>query len=392
VRLVGHVGIALEHGDGRRELRRLLVGGRPLDDVDVRFAALRADPWADGPLVVTAIDALDARTTRVEIDTAQRRAEHLEWLAERVAALREHAGTGRPREGADCGRCAFVAGCAAHPEAAGRGATGLGLHKPKLLSEITPLSPSAYDAWTRCHRLFLASHLLGVPASDATLSPDHGLLVHELLRFLHAHGSCHDAAAVRDALEAHSCDDDLYRGVISRHARRCPEGAERDAHEVDLARFHRAPPPMFMATARIDAIWLHDGYLDARDYKTGRVGYDRVADDPRARVQAFVLARHAARRGLRLRVRYEHLAPDVDDDPEPFEPEADDIAAIDAELRDAVEGMWREEEWRGVGDAGVCGGCRYRSICPDSAAKGEPTWPALLLAEPSPGSTGTSGR
>jgi hypothetical protein len=382
IRLVGDVGVAVEHPDGRRELRRLLVGGRPLDDVDLRFAALRADPWTDGPLFVTSVDLLDARVTSVEIDTAARRKEHHDWLAERVEALRAHADASRPREGVECGRCAFIAGCAAHPEAASRSSVGFGLRQPKLLPQIMPLSPSSYEAWTRCHRLFFAEQLLGVPASDTTVSPDHGLLVHELLRFLHAHGSCRDDAAVRDALLAHNCDDDLYRGVIARHARRCPEGAERDVHEVDLARFHRAPPPMFMATARIDAIWVHDGLLDARDYKTGRVTYDRVADDPRARVQAFVLARHADRRGLRLRLRYEHLALDVDDDPEPFEPEPDDLLAIDAELRDAVEGMWREDSWTGVGEAAVCSTCRYRSICPHSATPGEPTWPALLLAAP----------
>ena len=47
--------------------------------------------------------------------------------------------------------------------------------------------------------------------------------------------------------------------------------------------------------------------------------------------------RSRERRGLRLRLRYEHLQPEVADDPEPFEPDADDLAAIEEELRAAVE-------------------------------------------------------
>ena len=82
----------------------------------------------------------------------------------------------------------------------------------------------------------------------------------------------------------------------ARHARRCPSaGAAGAAHEVELARFHRQPAPMFMATARIDAIWIHDGMLDARDYKTGRCGTTRVCRRP-GREGAGVRARTAAQR------------------------------------------------------------------------------------------------
>ena len=42
-------------------------------------------------------------------------------------------------------------------------------------------------------------------------------------------------------------------------------------------------------------------------------------------------------RGLRLRVRYEHLAAEVLDDPEPWEPSDDDLAAVEAELVATVE-------------------------------------------------------
>jgi hypothetical protein len=133
---------------------------------------------------------------------------------------------------------------------------------------------------------------------------------------------------------------------------------------------------MFMATGRIDALWRHRGLLDARDYKTGRPFTERVADDPRARLQAWLLAPLARREGLRLRLRYEFLAAEVSDDPEPFEPDEDELAAIEEELRVVVAAMWGEQAFAGVADPALCDHCRYRSICPDSAAPGEPSWPS----------------
>ncbi len=256
--------------------------------------------------------------------------------------------------------------------------SGPAIHR--LLPQIVTLTPTGYEAWKRCPREYLLTHVLAVPPSDGAPPTDRGLFLHELLRVVHERGSCHDEAHVRDVLEAHGADDRDFAGLFARHARRCPTSTEHGAHEVDLARFHRMPAPMFMATARIDAIWIHDGLLDARDYKSGARWYERVADDPRARVQAYVLDQQARRRGLRLRVRYEHLAAEVDDDPDPFEPDADEIAAIETELREAVAAIWSSEEWRGAADAAVCGWCRFRSICPDSAAPGEPGWPVLALA------------
>jgi hypothetical protein len=251
--------------------------------------------------------------------------------------------------------------------------------RDRLLPQIVTLTPTAYETWKRCPREYLLSHVLAVPASDDIRPTDHGLLLHELLRVVHEQGTCRDTDHVHDVLAGHGVDDPHFGGMLARHARRCPAEAATGAHEVDLARFHRLPAPMYMVTARIDAIWVHDGLLDARDYKTGARWYERVADDPRARVQAFVLDQQARRRGLRLRLRYEHLAAEVDDDPEPYEPDRDELAAIEAELRSAVAALWSLDDWRGVGDAAVCRWCRFRSICPDSAAPGEPGWPVLAL-------------
>lgn len=253
--------------------------------------------------------------------------------------------------------------------------------KKRLLHDIVSITPSNYDDFAQCERRFLNRHLLGLPASDPGAANETGLMVHDMLRFIHDRGSCADTAHVADVLSSHNADNDHVRQLVERHARRCPSAEITSAaHEHTLTRFHRLPPPMFMATARIDAVWVHDGLLDARDYKTGRLRDERLADDPAAKVQAFVLDAAARRRGLRLRLRYEYLSADVADDPDAWEPDPDDLLAIEEELRAAVERMRTNEDWRGVSDE-LCSRCAYRSICRDSAAPGEPSWPVLVTID-----------
>ncbi|HTK17345.1 MAG TPA: PD-(D/E)XK nuclease family protein [Acidimicrobiia bacterium] len=256
--------------------------------------------------------------------------------------------------------------------------------KKRLLPDIVSITPTNYDDFVQCERRFLNRHLLGIPESDAGAPNETGLLAHDMLRSIHAGGSCRDATYVADVLAGHAADDDHVRQLVERHARRCPsDDATRGAHEQTMARFHRQPQPMFMATARIDAIWIHDGLLDARDYKTGRLWHERVADVPAAKVQAFVLDDAARRRGLQLRLRYEYLSADVTEDPDAWEPDPDDMLAIEEELRSVVERM-RSNEWEGVADPALCSHCSYRSICRDSAARGEPTWPVLATETSDP--------
>jgi hypothetical protein len=256
--------------------------------------------------------------------------------------------------------------------------------KTRLLPDIVSITPTNYDDFVQCERRFLNRHLLGIPESDAGAPNETGLLAHDMLRTIHAGGSCRDAAYVADVLVGHAADDDHVRQLVERHAERCPsDEAIRGAHELTMARFHRQPQPMFMATARIDAIWIHDGLLDARDYKTGRLWHERVADVPAAKVQAYVLDEAARSRGLQLRLRYEYLSADVNEDPDAWEPDADDMLAIEEELRSVVERM-RGNEWKGVADAAICSHCSYRSICRDSAARGESTWPVLATEESPP--------
>jgi PD-(D/E)XK nuclease superfamily len=219
--------------------------------------------------------------------------------------------------------------------------------------------------------------VLNVPASDGDPSPSHGQQLHAMLGLIHETGSCRDAGHVDDVLAAHGLDaDERTRAEITNHLRRCPDAARAVGHEITAARFHRLPMPMFMASARIDALWEHDGILDARDYKTGRVWSEEVSHDEQARLQAYVLAPRAAAAGLRLRIAFEHLSSEVVDDPEPFEPDDDDVLAIEEKLRVVVAEI-RNESFDGVADPEVCVRCRYRSICPESSTPSEPIWPSV---------------
>ena len=197
-------------------------------------------------------------------------------------------------------------------------------NEKRLLPDIVSVNPSNYDDFVQCERRYLNKHLLGVPASDPGSPNATGLLAHDMLRLIHDTGSCADTDHVTDVLGGHGADDDHIRQLVARHADRCPSNdADGAAHEHTFARFHKLPPPMFMATARIDAVWIHDGLLDARDYKTGGLHYHRVADVPAAKVQAFVLAPgRGAGATSASGCATSSCNPDVIDDPDPWEPDA----------------------------------------------------------------------
>jgi len=255
----------------------------------------------------------------------------------------------------------------------------------QLVPQIPVLTPTSYRTWLDCRRAYLLRHVLHVPASDA---PSHasntGQLVHDVLQHVHLHGSCRDAAFVDDVANAHALSP-ATRELVDAHRTRCPDDATHGAHEVERVRLHRRP--WFLARARVDAVWVRPNLLDVRDYKTGSRTYDRVRDDPGARLMAWILQRDMNRKRLPLRLAYEQLAPEVDEDPEPFTPDADDLAEIDEELTAISAAIRTEEEWQGVADASVCGTCFHRSVCADSAARGPLSWPAASLPsdlEPAP--------
>ena len=247
--------------------------------------------------------------------------------------------------------------------------------RDRLLPEIVAISPSALDDWERCPRLYLNRHLLRLPASDDGAGASLGNLVHDLLRFLHGLGDCHDPALQQTTLENHGCEsNDTVASMVRNHAVRCPAPTKAIGHELDVVRVSRRGP-VWIGTGRLDAVWVHDGILDVRDYKTGARRDGLLAEDSRARLQAWLAAPLAP--DHRVRVRYEHLGDDGNTDPE-FEPDADDLAAIEtditakvAQIRDAAS----RETFVGVHEVETCRTCSFRSICPDSAVSGSPTWP-----------------
>lgn len=374
--LGGWVDLGVRHPDGTRELRQLTSRGdpaprEPLEVPAVRLGVLRLAStgwWDHGPLLVTCVDLLAGSTTRATVELPEGLAALGSWLDARLALLYARAAEDTVDPGSGCGSCRFVPRCPAHSVRA-----SMQTRRESLLPGIVSLSPTSLESWRRCPREWRNRSLLGVPPSNVEFGATHGLLVHRLLHLLHRTGSCHDAEHVDDVLATHGADA-RTGDEVRRHARRCPIGAEAVGHEIDWARAYPTPP-LFVATARLDAVWAHDGILDVRDYKTGRVAPYPLHEDRGARLQAWVAASQATARGLRLRLRYEHLAAEVLDDPEPWEPTDDELTAIEAELADAVTAMRVERDFHGVGDDIVCGYCSYRAICDESAAPGPSTWP-----------------
>jgi hypothetical protein len=378
VRVGGWVDLPVRTPDGSHELRQFAFGGHrdppddPLELDALRVAFLRLKRWLDGrPLRVVWADLVRGLLVERDVDDAERAA-HTTWFDERLAVVETRAQSPVATNGRDCGGCAVVSKCPEHSKGALWGRRG------DLLPGILHITPTALDTWRRCPRDWRDHHLFGIPASDSDPGGVHGQQLHDALHMIHVEGSCHDVEHVGDVLVRRGMDhDDRLWGEIERHTTRCPDPAETLGHEVTRARFSSHPTTPFMATARFDALWVHDGILDARDFKTGQVWSERVADDRQARLQAWILAPIAATRGLRLRVAFEHLAAEVVDDPEPFEPDDDDLDAIGSELRREVAEIRSTTEFAGVADPEVCARCRYRSICPESAVRGVPVWPTV---------------
>jgi len=378
LRIGGWVDLPVRTADDGYELRQFELWGRrvppedPLELDALRVAYLRLTPWlGDQPLRVVWAD-LVAGILRERVVEPGERADTTKWFDERVAVVVQRTGEPVARSGADCGGCGVVAACPEHHKGAHYGRRG------DLLPGILHVTPTSLDTWRRCPREWRNQHVLTIPASDTDPGGVHGQQLHDVLHMIHVEGSCHDPEHVDDVLVRRGFDtDDRIRDELGRHAARCPDPADTLGHEATRARFGPHPTTPFMATARIDALWVHDGILDARDFKTGQVWSDRVADDRQARLQAWVLAPVADARGLRLRIAFEHLAVEILDDPEPFEPDADDLLNIEGELRAEVAAIRSTAEFTGVADPEVCGRCRYRSICPDSATPGVPVWPTV---------------
>ncbi|HET7653780.1 MAG TPA: PD-(D/E)XK nuclease family protein [Acidimicrobiales bacterium] len=251
---------------------------------------------------------------------------------------------------------------------------------------VLPLSVTALERWDRCRRQYLLRDLLAVappvataPASGeggaTTADPTFGLAVHRLLESVHREGACGDVTRTQDlARVVEPSVAPQLATLAARHADRCPgTAADWSAHEYGAARFNRRPDPLFMLTGRIDALWAHGGVLAAHDYKTGTPRVQRLGDLLAARVQAWLLAPLAAERGLRIRIVFEHLDTSVHDQPDPYEPEDEDLAAIGDELRAIASAIRDETRFTGSGDPADCRWCAYRAVCRDAPPTGRAT-------------------
>ena len=115
IELVGNPGLAVERTDGRGELRKLRVGGKPaLDAVDVHFALLRTEDWETKSIEIISVDLISLREDHHAPNLPADRGEAHEWLATRVETIQSLAADGRPRAGSDCLGCPFISGCSEH--------------------------------------------------------------------------------------------------------------------------------------------------------------------------------------------------------------------------------------------------------------------------------------
>ena len=380
LRVGGWVDLTLRTDDGGHELRQFsLWGGRvpdedPLELAALRVAFLRLTPWLDGaPLRLAWVDLVRG-LVRERIVEPDERHEITEWFESR---RRARARTDR-RSGHRAGRTT-AAGAASSPRApstarARTTAAGATCSRASCTSRRPASTPGA------------GARANGATATCSASRPATAIPVPCTgSRCTTCCGSCTSRGRVATPPTSTTCSSRTGSTTtiacvarLARHTATVPvTGRRHSAHEMTRARFSHHPTTPFMATARLDALWVHDGLLDARDYKTGQVWSDRVADDAQARLQAWVLAPLAEAHGLQLRVTFEHLAAEVVDDPEPFEPDADDLLAIEDELRAEVTEIRSEVEFAGVADPDVCHRCSYRSICPDSVVAGVPIWPSV---------------
>lgn len=377
VALFGTVGLAGVDASGIPFLRRLRLGGlpdEPAHDAWLRTALLRLRPWlGDRRLQIQSVDLVEGVREDTWFDAATEIEPLRAWFDAALDALRARADEAIATPGVACTGCRYLARCPAHP-----GATNGLSARGGLAPGVIVLQASAVDVWRSCPRRFRNRQLLHLPASNVDVGPETGNLTHRLLELVHRADTEPDAASVERVLQETGVNSPHIESMLHAHLARRPREAAPVGFERTLVRTSGRPAPPFLAAARLDALWEHDGLLDVRDYKTGRVWYPNVAEDPQARVQAWVAAPEADRRGVQVRVRYEHLALDADEEPEPFAPEADDLDAIEHELRTIATEIRTADavgDYPAASDPEVCIRCEFRAICPESATPADPVWP-----------------
>jgi RecB family exonuclease len=372
----GWVDLLLTDGDGQFELRQFELWGGALESDpehswEIALAILRlvtARVIQDtATLLVSHVDLNTGHETQTRLDLSKAIPTIGNLFDARIGELTARISSPIPQPGPTCSMCAFVDTCSHW----NTDDTFVKLvRKPAtFVAGLVKLTPSYLDTWIRCHRQFRANYLLNLPANSQGESAVAGLEVHRLLHLLHEKwGSC-DTPRDIESLMGEFQNNNRFGldGCVQRHREFCPGRDLEGEHEVTVARLYPGPPRPFMMTGRIDAIWTHDGMLDVRDYKTGRLFFDRTADDLSAKVQAWLVEPIAAREGLRIRVQHEYLAPEVEHQPETFEPEEEDLEEVGQMISRIAQEIY-ESGFEGTSDSNVCGWCGYRDPCPDAFA------------------------
>lgn len=374
VTLGGAVDLLIDTPNGRTQLRQLELWGRdvtadPLASWELSLSLLRLHRIGGlrGGLEICHVDLNRGTIARCEVDVDAAAAAVVGRLGATIPDVRSRASTPVAVPGANCAQCSDIPPCPAwdsYPPARSLDhADG-----PRYVGRVAQLNPTSVETWLDCPRKWRARHVLGLPGWPVGERGRLGIQVHESLARLHEAGPCADHPARRRAAATVAGEVDArLLEHLERHSSRCPSNAVGSEHEISLAELLSDGPQAVMLTARIDAIWEHDGLLDCRDYKTGAPRFDRVADHVGAQIQALVLAPVAAARGLRLRLRYEQLAEGDNDDPEVWEPDDDDLEAARHRFHLIAEEM-ASSDFAGVADPVECRSCPYWRHCPDSAA------------------------
>lgn len=370
----GAVDLLLTLPDGRAELRQLeLWGGQlcadPYESWEIGLAVLRlASANRDlSELTVCHADLLSGVVERRHLVIAEHLRSIADSLDEHVGDLRSRASSPVAVPGRSCGRCDIALGCDAWADRPKARPVVADPARTDYVGPIVRLTPTSIERWLDCPRAYRAADLLDLPTGRGSPRSSQGITVHARLAGLHEGGPCGaDLVRQEEAASADGVVDQSIMGFIARHARRCPQSATSVGHELDLAQLHTCGEVPVMVTGRIDAIWEHNGLLDCRDYKTGMPRAERVADIPAAKLQAWLLAPIAAARGLQLRLSYEHLAEDTQEDPESYEPDEEDLAEIRRWIGEIGAEIARSE-FRGVREAHICRRCTFQRACPDAA-------------------------
>ena len=249
----------------------------------------------------------------------------------RCTIVRERDRASRSREhGDDCGGCGYVAACPAHPTGAhyGRrrdllpGIVHAHADRPRHLAPVPPRLAQPVPALDPGERQRARHRARPAGARRAAVRPRARLVPRRRPRRRRAR-----RARLRRPTTA--C------APSSRdHARRCPDPRGALGHEITRRGSTASRGRRSWRRRGIDALWVHDGVLDARDYKTGQVWSDQRRPTTARRGSRRGCSRRSPRRaGSGCGSRSSTSRPTCVEDPEPFEPDADDLRAIEEELR-----------------------------------------------------------